>query len=387
MKKIIQYLFIYVFVQLSSMTNLWSLNDAPVNVLCIDGGGVRGIIPAVILAKIEKDTNQTIAKIFDVIVGTSTGGLLALALTIPRNNGGELISSYTAENLVDFYINESKKIFPKKGICQRLSSLFSTSFYDPKPFEEIAKNLVKETKIKDLITCVGITATNANTCAPRTFRSDKIEDHEYLARDVARATSAAPTYFPPAIINRESFCDGGVGRNNPARDGLMIARERYPGRPIRLISIGTGHTPTYEETRNVEKKCIPCWVKKVIEMDFAVQDRATDASLNVELTENSYARINVLLTEEQMAMDNPDNVEGLKITTENYLRDNRDLNLQRALEWCNQRANMIGTQGQAIQGASRQREPFGWGNAKKRDNNSTRATYKTKSEINFAARC
>src|SRR5690242_11078260 len=77
-------------------------------VLSIDGGGVRGIIPARILEEIEKRTNKPISELFDLIVGNSTGGLIALGLTTPDD---ENKPKYTAKNILDFYIKNSKNIF------------------------------------------------------------------------------------------------------------------------------------------------------------------------------------------------------------------------------------------------------------------------------------
>src|SRR5690349_3735852 len=86
------------------------MNPAPIKILSIDGGGIRGIIPAMLLAQIESRTNRPIARLFDLIAGTSTGGILALGLTVPRYPGGPL---YTAGQLVDLYQNQGRRIFSR----------------------------------------------------------------------------------------------------------------------------------------------------------------------------------------------------------------------------------------------------------------------------------
>ena len=79
-----------------------------VKILSIDGGGIRGIIPAIVLAEIERRTGRPTAQLFDLVAGTSTGGILALGLTIPKTTGAPL---YTARSLAEMYEREGSRIF------------------------------------------------------------------------------------------------------------------------------------------------------------------------------------------------------------------------------------------------------------------------------------
>lgn len=80
------------------------------NILSIDGGGIRGIIPAMILARIERRTGRRITEMFDLIAGTSTGAILALGLTVPQNRKGTR-PKYGANQLVSFYEEDGRKVF------------------------------------------------------------------------------------------------------------------------------------------------------------------------------------------------------------------------------------------------------------------------------------
>src|SRR5262249_52012238 len=93
--------------------------QVPIRILALDGGGIRGIIPAMVLAKIEKLTGRPIADLFDLVAGTSTGGILALGLTIPKNPGAPL---YSAQQFVEMYEREGPRIFPRPLLRKLLAS-------------------------------------------------------------------------------------------------------------------------------------------------------------------------------------------------------------------------------------------------------------------------
>jgi hypothetical protein len=84
----------------------------PFRVLSIDGGGIKGIIPAKVLVKIEEETGKKAAELFDLIIGTSTGGILALGLTKPVRDGGDE-PEYGANDLVGLYKQYGEMIFPR----------------------------------------------------------------------------------------------------------------------------------------------------------------------------------------------------------------------------------------------------------------------------------
>src|SRR5271169_5412336 len=127
-------------------------------ILSIDGGGIRGIIPAMILADIERRTGRRIAEMFDMIAGTSTGGILALGLTVPQEQKGKR-PKYEASQLVSFYEADGKEIF--HSFWRNVVSLHGLmeERYPAEPIERVLqKYLGEETRLSQALTEVVITS-------------------------------------------------------------------------------------------------------------------------------------------------------------------------------------------------------------------------------------
>jgi uncharacterized protein len=198
------------------------------SILSIDGGGVRGIIPAMILAEIEQRTGRRIAELFDLIAGTSTGGILALGLTVPEHQDSTQ-PRYDASQMVSFYETDGKEIF--HSFWRDVVSLHGLieERYPAAPIERVLqKYLGEETKLSEALTQIVITSYEIETCRPFLFTRRKARARRGGRFDprmweVARATTAAPTYFAPFQIRRAksshlpplAFIDAGVFLNNP----------------------------------------------------------------------------------------------------------------------------------------------------------------------------
>lgn len=212
--------------------------DNKFKVLTLDGGGVRGYLSAKILCNIEKllneedGTNTNIGQRFDLIAGTSTGGIIALALG----------KGMSAKDIFELYETLIPKVF---------STAKSKGLLDSKYSDEILKNeltsIFGDSTLEDLITHVCITSVSLQNASPR-FHKTKYFDRnstrcdEKLV-DIALATSAAPTYFPTQNTKHSSsLIDGGICANNPSLIGLIDALELTDRNinNIRLLSIGTG---------------------------------------------------------------------------------------------------------------------------------------------------
>lgn len=235
-----------------------------IRILSIDGGGMRGIIPATTLVYIEKklqqetkNLNVRLANYFDLIVGTSTGAILGGFLVVPNAQSPSLITKkYTAQQALDFYVKEGYSIFnasKKRGMAVR--RLFNATTYKPYRLEEIFENVFGELRLEDIPTPFVATTYDLLTQKAFFFSSldNQNEERSFLMKDVMRATSAAPTYFPAAKIQnyhtgKEMYTiDGGVFANNPALCAYAEAREiRFDKKPfpkakdMLLLSLGTG---------------------------------------------------------------------------------------------------------------------------------------------------
>ena len=193
-------------------------------VLSLDGGGVRGLATSVFLYELEKKIGPPLSSKFDLVVGTSTGGIIALVISVLEIEGPRLLEIYSEKNL--------KKIFTRS-----FSSLFRTKYNGQKKLE-VMYDYFGSLKLSSSDTPCSIVTYNLNTRFPEIFSE---RDHpEVSVADVAAATSAAPTYFPAVQIGDSWYVDGAVSTNNPALIAFTEAKKLFPGDEIKIFSIGTG---------------------------------------------------------------------------------------------------------------------------------------------------
>lgn len=228
-----------------------------VRVLAIDGGGIRGIVPATVLAEVERLSGRPTSALFDLVAGTSTGGILALGLTCP-DAGGE--PAHTAVDLVGLYEQEGPRIF-SRSLWRTVRSIggLVDERYDAGPLEAALARYLGDTTMRQALAEVFVTAYDLPGRQPFFFRSSRAAldaAYDFPMRVAARATSAAPTYFEPLEVpgiggDPRTYClaDGGVYANNPTMCAFAEARARYPDATrFVILSLGTG-----EQTRP-----IPC---------------------------------------------------------------------------------------------------------------------------------
>ena len=196
-------------------------------VLSIDGGGVRGIVPASLLSKLEELASQPCWKIFDLIVGTSTGGLLGALLATGRS----------ASDSVEFYRRDAAKIFGRNFLedIDRLGLLESK--YGSTGISEVLEATFGDTLLCSAKTKLMLTSFDLQKQDTHFFKSWK--DQVATMVDACRATSAAPTYFPPSGV----LIDGGVACNNPTMCGCAESCTLWPHEEYRVLSLGTGAPP------------------------------------------------------------------------------------------------------------------------------------------------
>ena len=211
-------------------------------VLSMDGGGIRGVIPALVLAKIEELMQKPIADLFDMVIGTSTGGILALGLMLPDESGKV---KFSANDLVELYKSRGSEIFSKSA-WKEMASLggLRDEKYGHTGLERLLNEYFGETTFDRCLNKTIITSYDIENRVPCFFKSWKDEFSNVKMKEVARATSAAPTFFEPTQINiagkTKSLIDGGICINNPSVSGYAEALRCFPGEEIKVISLGTG---------------------------------------------------------------------------------------------------------------------------------------------------
>lgn len=290
--------------------------EGSVSVLSIDGGGVRGIIPALVLAELEKrlPVGSRIAECFDVIAGTSAGGILALALSL---KGEEGCPKHTAESIAIFYQEMSEKIFSRTCwyVLKHLDNLLGPR-YSSKIFEKILRQYFGDAKLKDAFTDVIIPAYDIQNDHPYFFKSrkgKKWDSHDFYIRDIARATSAAPTYFSPAYIQniqRENytFIDGGMVVNNPTLSGYIHAKNLYgANQNYTVLSLGTGDTFKGLPYAQIKNGGALGWARRLVPIILEGTTAVTDYQMQrlfFHLHEpDTYWRFEVVIDKSRKALD------------------------------------------------------------------------------------
>lgn len=161
-------------------------------ILSVDGGGIRGIIPAIILAEIESRTKKPISQIFDLMAGTSTGGIVVAGLC--KSNSQKKLQ-YSANDLVELYQEYGAYIFQSSLWRRSIASWLSGSQYSYKNMEFILNKYFGESTMADVASNLLLTSYDIHNSCEFFFKSWKEENIEL--KDALRATTAATTYFTP----------------------------------------------------------------------------------------------------------------------------------------------------------------------------------------------
>ncbi len=231
-----------------------------INILSLDGGGVRGLISAVLLealmGRINQDRRRPLAAgdLFDLVAGTSAGGLIALALTMPGADGEGYLA--TPSDLVRLFRDRGADIFPlRPGRFRRRLRQYIRPKYGRQGLDTVLKDLLGNRKFSDAKTALLLLSYDTLSDEPVFFKNRPVywlrrpghpsDDADIPAWHAAAGTASAPSYFP-AFRTRDSrgtplsLIDGAVFGNNPAVFALIEAMKMYPGRRYRVLSVGTG---------------------------------------------------------------------------------------------------------------------------------------------------
>jgi predicted acylesterase/phospholipase RssA len=219
---------------------------ACIRILAIDGGGVRGVIPARILAEIEEHTQKQISEQFDLIAGTSTGALLALGLTRPADADPRK-PAFRANDILNLYLNHGPEVFPTSfGLLRTIRSVFSPK-YGPVGLESVLQQYFGDVQLEEALTRVLVPIYEIEDHKRIWFDSADGRYRNLYMRDIARGATAAPSYLPPARFAAPQYVsskgyiaavDGGLFANNPSLEALSRAGSEDDG--ILLLSVGTG---------------------------------------------------------------------------------------------------------------------------------------------------
>ena len=218
--------------------------DRDFRILSIDGGGMRGLFPASFLAGLEDRylDGLSVADYFDLIVGTSTGGIIALGLG----------AGLSASDMRDLYVQRGKDIFPpRRGLNKVFHSIGRVVLhgYDSEALERVLREFLGDTLLGESGVRLCIPSFEGEHSEVFVFKTPHHQDFKLDWREemvkVALSTSAAPTYFRPLDDGGYRFVDGGIWANNPVMIGLTEALTSFsaPRERIRILSLGCGSAP------------------------------------------------------------------------------------------------------------------------------------------------
>jgi len=331
-----------------------------VSILSIDGGGIRGIIPATFLAEFEKRIGKPIAELFDLIAGTSTGGILAALLTLPNKQGKP---KYTAEFARSAYFEYGKTIFHRSPLRAAVTlGGLAGPIYSPRGLEGLLRQYLGEARLHDTLTEILVTAYDMDSGTPWFFKTSFARQHrspvdDPLLTQVVRATTAAPTFFPPLALEDHCLVDGGVFASNPALCAYAQARNMYPqAEPLLAVSLGTG-LPVHERPcAKVRDWGIADWAIPISDVMLNASSASVDYQMRALIRGENYVRFQVRLDEHSTRMDDvsDENLRRLDKLAKQAVRQ-QSAAIDRICQALEQQGNRPGrgTEGRGSQGAAR----------------------------------
>lgn len=351
------------------------MSKPKLKVLTIDGGGIRGILPCAILAELERRLGKPTSEMFDLMAGTSTGGIIACGLNVPHPEQQHR-PKFSATQLGELYEKNGSDIFKKRGgIFSGVTKLFGKSFAHD-GLESLLQDYFGDTKLNQSFTELLITSYDIEHRKPFYFLSRlakmKPEEENFRLLDIARSTSAAPTYFEPNVLawlngNKLALVDGGVFANNPsmlayaeamemlrsktqpassqpAKTGLLddedIANDLEAFVPevstgsadIFMLSLGTGRVVKPYRYESAKSWGMAQWIRPIIDILMQGVSESVDYQMSYVLPPGAhgtrhYARINPVIPEENSEMSDvsEQNIRGLQAVARKAVEENEAL--------------------------------------------------------------
>jgi patatin-like phospholipase/acyl hydrolase len=275
-------------------------------ILSLDGGGIRGVFTAAILAAIEEDLSVRIVDHFDLIAGTSTGGIIAIALGM----------GMSPREILNFYVKQGPAVFANTGGWRNYLHWVKRK-YSGNELQHALRGIFKERHFGDSSKRLVIPSFNIAENDVYIFRTPHLEhlrrDYRAYAWQVAMATAAAPSFFPAFVgLDRLRLIDGGVWANNPGMVAYVeaVGSLEIPAERVSMLSIGsvTG-LKTYRKRLDRSGKL--GWAKHASSVIIDATSIGINNQLGFLLGRERYLRINVVAAEETVSLDKVNTVDEL----------------------------------------------------------------------------
>jgi len=313
-------------------------------ILSIDGGGIKGIVPAVVLLHLEKllqdlsnNPSSRIHDYFDLFSGASTGAIIIAGLLSPDNHNRP---KYSSEEILDLYLNNGQIIF-NSSLFQEIKSVSGivNVKYDPEGLESVFEKYFGKSELKNLLKPSLIPVYDLSRGKNYFFRQQKAltsPRHNYYVKDLLRGATSALTFFPPSQIStvndqeHRCFIDGGVFANNPALSAYAEFRyhnSKLHAKDTMMLSLGTGRKTTNLDCKVTANWGAAEWLYQGSYLTSNAVSSASDYQLNaVYGNQSNYLRLDSTFDDNQnSSMDNTDKdyLDYLISLGESIVRDKR----------------------------------------------------------------
>lgn len=277
-------------------------------ILAIDGGGIRGVVPAHIINLMHSKFAVTPAKHFDLIAGTSTGAIIAAALAC----------EVEPSKIIDLYKKNGARIFRKKvSLWPSFLKQAVHSMYDQEELSKLLEEVFEDRKLGDLKKPLLLPSTNIGGGCVHVFKSgyspNFLRDRDVLIREAVLASCAAPTYFDPKKVDTYLLADGGLWANNPALTATIEAIHRMEIRAerLRVLSLGTGQSMTYYNKPTRSWGLGTGWRhKEFISFILSLQSQSAHNHLELMLTKTQMLRLD-FKSDKELPLDDVTAVDAL----------------------------------------------------------------------------
>lgn len=314
------------------MINNDSNDQKTLNVLSLDGGGIKGIAPARILQEIEERTGKSCSQLFNIASGTSTGGMIASLIAATDENGK---AKFSAKDILEIYLNQGSKIFNKSFLRNIKTGFgiwgakYSRSFLDKLLKEKLENQKLSQSPIDLFLTTYSI--KDQKPIILNTADALKNSENDFYLSDAAGATSAAPTYFDPKILSNVNnskilyAADGGIFANDHEIIAICNIYKKYKTtHNMRLLSLGTGNFSIDPNLVKYNNGLIGWIIKRNLIASLMDADEEFDHFLISEIFKFEHYRIQPQFKENKISLDNTSqkNMNLILSLTEKYIKEN-----------------------------------------------------------------
>ena len=300
--------------------------ERKIRILSIDGGGMRGVIPARMIAILEQKlalatgtSEVRISDYFDLLAGTSTGGFLVALMLAPPDSLEQADSGgFNGESAVEIYYRYGNQIF-QRSVMHRLKTLWGWlgPNYPAAPYEALLQQYLGSVSLAQLAKPCLITSydTSARRAVFFTQHTAGRTEPDLPLWQVVRATTAAPTYFPPLKTARlgqtTALIDGGVFANNPALNAFVEAQKLFPAlssaKEMVMLSLGTGRIKIDYPHEKVERWGGVQWIEPLFDILTSAASETTSYEVHklfeAEAAADQYLRVQMDVDPELSLLD------------------------------------------------------------------------------------